>query len=353
MIKVAIVDDSRTARVVLRQAMEKDPALLVVGEAATGAEAMQLIKRFDPDLITMDIYLDKENGLDVAAWIMSETPRPIIAITGVSPDDPKLVYKALERGVLEVFPKLPGPENSKYERQCEKLVRLIKSLAAVPVLHLSAKRSGGAIKRGSKPKVSSIPPPSTPRSSSVGILLIGASTGGPAIVCSLLEALPKPCPVPVVVVQHISESFGRGFAVWLEQSTGRKTILMEETTNLESNVVYVAPDSRHIKFTSVARLTVVEENENSAIVPSIDMLFESGAKCYGSSAMAVLLTGMGRDGANGMKSLHESGAYTLVQSPETCAVDSMPRNAIDLKAVDSIADPDRLSRAINSRLRKE
>ncbi len=145
MIKVLIVDDSKIARQALRTALERDPEILVVGEAETGDQAMKLTKKRDPDLVTMDVYLAEENGLKVTGRMMKESPRPILMVTGVNPTDPKLIYQAMEKGALDVFPKLPSPDNSAYDQQCNLLARMIKLYAAVPVLGGSRRKTTVAL----------------------------------------------------------------------------------------------------------------------------------------------------------------------------------------------------------------
>ncbi|MCP4679110.1 MAG: chemotaxis protein CheB [Deltaproteobacteria bacterium] len=352
MIKVVIVDDSMTARLALRRALEKDPAVLIVGEAATGSQAMKMIRKVEPDLVTMDVFLEEENGLDVAAWIMAEFPRPIIVVTGVNPSDPRLLYKALEKGALEVFPKLPSPTNRRYEEQRSKLVRLVKNLSSVPVLHRS-RRASKSPRRAFKSE--SAPPMPTARQAiaertSFKILLIGASTGGPPVISDLLQALPSPFPIPIVVVQHISEGFGKGFANWLGQVGGFRSKLVEKREELEPGTVYVAPDDQNMRFASIQYLTPTEVGDANAIRPSVNVLFSSGARHFGASAIAVLMTGMGRDGSQGMKDLFDAGSFTIAQSMDTCAVDSMPRSAIGMNAVDAVLTPEDIAKTITRKV---
>ncbi len=360
MIKIVIVDDSRTARLALRQALEKDSELLIVGEASTGAETIQMIKRYKPDLVTLDVFLEKENGLDVAVSIMAEQPCPLIVITGVNPSDPQLIYKAMQRGVLEVLAKLPSPKSREYEKQRIELVRLIKSLASVPVVQRAVKnraRLRSLIKRLSVPpkirhkeKRDKQRQPTDIRLNPK-VLLIGASTGGPPLISTLLQALPKPFPLPIVIAQHISEGFAEGFTVWLSQVSGFSTVLLQESTLIVPGTVYVAPDNQHVRFSSIDYLVPVAVDKNDIIKPSIDLLFSSGAEHLGSAAIAVLLSGMGKDGSAGLKSLFNAGAFTIVQAPETCIVDSMPQAAIDLQAAESVLQPEDMGHNISYRLR--
>lgn len=350
MVKVVIVDDSPTARLGLRQALESDPGILVVGEAANGNEAMSLIRKHDPDLVTMDVFLEEENGLDVAARIMAELPRPIIVVTGVNPSNPRLIYNALNRGVLEVFAKLPGHATSGYPEQKKAFIRLVKTLSGVPVLtrgrRYSPERVADETKKFISPRISAL---SLARKKPE-ILLIGASTGGPPVVAELLRALPKTFPSPIVVVQHISNGFGAGLADWLGQVSRFPCVSVTKAMSMAPNTVYVAPDNRHLKFSSKTFVFPVVPAVEDVICPSIDTLFFSAERHFGSCAVGILLTGMGQDGARGLKKLYDAGSFTIVQAPETCVVDSMPQTAIHLKGVHQILSPDAMPNHVQARM---
>ena len=327
MIKVLIVDDSRTARAALRAILERDSEILVVGEASTSHETMALIHRFDPHFVTMDIYLGPENGLDLTRRIMTEAPRPILVITGVSPNDPELGYQAIERGALDVFPKPPGPMHSNYATQSAKLVRLVKTLSKVPVLHQRRRKS-----------VTVHPPIFTAPFEKQGVivtskqpidlLLIGASTGGPPVISGVLERLKRPCPIPIVVIQHITSGFAAGFSDWLSHTTGHPTHLVNESVSLRSGTVYIPMDDTNLVFTSANIVRAVEEPNTRGPKPNIDRLFLSAAKHSRARTLALVLTGMGSDGAEGLAALKSAGATVAVQEPSSCAVDSMPRSAL-------------------------
>jgi two-component system chemotaxis response regulator CheB len=346
-IKVVIVDDLKTVRYALRRALESDSQVLVVAEAATGAEALRMIDKFNPDLVTMDIHLEKENGLDVTSTIMSRCPRPILVVTGVNPTDPGQIYKAIGRGALDVFPKLPAPGSPEYDGQRRAFLRLVKTLSSVPVL--TRRTPNHAIANDLKvelspPLLSTIPPRTRVPTAA---LLIGASTGGPPVLCNILSALKKPFRIPVVIVQHISAGFAAGFARWLGQTSGFRTVLATKHVTLEPGVVYVAPDSQHIRFVTGNNLTSSPAAQSDPISPSIDKLFESAATLLGARALGVLLTGMGRDGAAGLKALRDAGARTIAQAPETCAVDSMPKTAILLEGASKVLRPEHIADTVN------
>lgn len=351
MIKIVIVDDSQTARLALRRALESDPQILVVAEAQSGSEALRAVERFSPDLITMDVYLEEENGLDVTLSIMSRFPRPIVVVTGMNPTDPALVYKAMDRGALDVFPKLPASTDPAYDERRKALLRVVKNLSKVPVLtRRSPTKSKPPLeppaqdRRPAHPEGRS-PMPDTPTPE---VVLIGASTGGPPVLSRLLASLPKPFPIPVVIVQHISSGFDAGFAHWIQQTSGFQTVLVQRQTRVAPNTVLVAPDSQNLHFVTSSTLAPTPTSETDLICPSINVLFKSGARHIGPRATGVLLTGMGRDGAEGLKALRDAGASTIAQAPETCAVDSMPQSAVNIGAVMRVMPPEQIAYAISS-----
>jgi two-component system chemotaxis response regulator CheB len=182
--------------------------------------------------------------------------------------------------------------------------------------------------------------------------VIGASTGGPPVLEAILKELPNPFPTPIAVVQHMTAGFNREFARWLSEVTGRRAVMVEEPVFMEPGVVYLATDDRHLVLTSRFELAPSDSNERRFQRPSVDVLFESAARHFGSQVAAVLLTGMGSDGIEGMAALKACGAFTLAQKPESCVVDSMPRGAIDREIVDVVADPAGIAAALTEHSRE-
>ncbi len=330
MITVLIVDDLSTARTALRLALEAEPDIKVVAEASGGSEALRLIERWQPALVTMDLFLRRENGLDVAAKIMAASPRPILIVTSADTSDKGLVFRAVEAGVLDVAAKLPSPRSPGYEQQRKRLVRLMKSLSKVPV-----------VRRFRPAKPASEPPP-RPRvripKSEAGfqMLLIGTSTGGPPALAALLDQLRAPFPLPIAVVQHMAVGFMAGFADWLRQVTGHPIVNVGRRTRPLPGTVYLPPDDHHLRLSSPQMIEPSAEPPHDYQRPSVDILFKSAAVHLGSRAIGVILTGMGGDGSQGMLALLRAGALTIAQDPETCVVSSMPQQAIALGAVGKI-----------------
>ena len=356
-VRVLIVDDSATARLALRRALESDPGIQVVGEVATGKEVLGEVRRLRPDLVTMDVYLRAENGLDVAATLMREQAVPILVVTAANPRHPELVYRAMAAGVLDVCAKLPSPEAVAYPGRRVALVRLVRALARVPVVHRrisvrpSTPLAPGAM---GQPRMA-IPPQDPPPPDLLAAtreprhqwLLLGASTGGPRLVLELLRSVPR-LRVPVVVAQHITRGFTDGFAQWLASEAHRVVEVVREPSAAVENVVYVPPDGRDLEIRP-GRILVPVEALSAELGPSIDTLFGSAARHGGASSVAVLMTGMGRDGAAGLADLARAGAMTIAQEPASCIVDSMPRAAIALGAARQVLHPKEIAHLITSR----
>ena len=320
LVRALIVDDSVTARVALKVALAGDPAVLVVGEAETGDEALRLAHRLKPDIVLMDVYLRGQNGLDVAAELMSASPCPILAVTAANPSDPALVFRGMDVGVLDICLKPPAPTSPGYEDARRRLTRLVKVLAEVPVVTRPARTSS-----------SPTPPPRAAEPGVPGLVLLGASTGGPPALREILSLLPSPFPLPVVVVQHLTAGFGPGFVAWLSEASGHAVSLVQRPETLAPGRVYVAADDRHARVSAQAVLPD-DAPPRRYQRPSVDVLFTSAAEAFRGPVAAALLTGMGSDGAEGLLALRRAGALTLAQSPETCVVPSMPAEAIALGA---------------------
>ena len=343
--RVLIVDDSAVARQALRVALTADRGLRVVGEAATGVEALQLIDELRPDIVTMDVFLRAENGIDVAAAIMSRCPVPILVVTAKNPSEPGLLYSALEAGALDVWAKPPPRRSAHYEEQRARLVRVIKALARVPVVRRFRRRPASA---GQRPSPVQSPADAELRDAGrIAAILIGASTGGPPVLARILRDLRAPFEIPIVIVQHMAPGFGPGFVEWLSDVSGHRVRIVERATTLSPGAVVLAPPERHLVFRGLHLVAPLDDVRRDYQRPSINTLFESAARHLGSRAIAVVLTGMGRDGADGLAMLKSAGAVTMVQSPPSCAVSSMPVSALAAGGVGHSVEPG----AIAERLR--
>ncbi len=342
MIHVLIVDDSPTASLALRQALESDVSIQVVGEARSGAEALRLIRRFTPDMVTMDVNLQGEDGIDVTATIMATSPRPILVVTGVFPSDPTLSYRAVEAGALEVTAKICGPHMPQYARERDHLVRLVKTLSAVPVVHRYRRASPFAPPEAKGGLAALARPRAWRLGGSPDLVLMGASTGGPATVARILSQLRAPFDLPLVVVQHISSGFAEGFSRWLSAVTGHQTVTVDEPRRILPGRVHLASDGEQMVFASRDRLAPAKASKESHYAPSFDELLSSAAR-HGVAALSVILTGMGSDGTEGLTALRSLGGTAIAQAPSSCVATGMPTSAIEAGVIDRVLHPEEIA----------
>ena len=330
MIKVLIVDDSATQRQLLRQVLSLEPEFEVVGEAADGLEAVELCGRLEPDLVTMDIQMPRMNGFEAIRHIMAESPRPIVVLTSSMSDrELGITFKALEQGALMVLGK-PG-NLSDSEDNLQKLRDQLKAMAAVKVVG----RRRDLTQRHPAPKVAR--PLIAPLTrSKVALVCLGASTGGPPALQAVLKGLnPENFP-PIVVVQHINPGFAKSLASWLNDTTGFLVKLASVGESLQPGRVLLAPEEKHLVVIRGGRVNLSAGPTVDGHCPSVSALFRSAAEVYGPAAVGVLLTGMGRDGAQGLLEMRQAGAKTIAQDKETSVVWGMPGEAVTLGAAGDV-----------------
>jgi two-component system chemotaxis response regulator CheB len=332
-IKVLLVEDSPLAITILKRMIGKAADMQVVGTARTGVEAMELIPKLKPDVVCTDLLMPKMNGLELTQAIMEKHPKPILVISAsVQDEDKNNVFQLLEAGAVDVFAKPRSGQIEDYESLTEKLLGKIRVLAGVKVF---TKRSKGSILNPKQATIST-PRPTTPPVSlptSVKILAIAASTGGPQAFQEILRHLPANFPVPVVCVQHISTGFLDGFLHWLEQTCPLKVAIAKTGDSPRAGTIYFPPERNHLQLDVQGRFYCVDGPNVDGHCPSATVLFQSVAKYYRSSAVGILLSGMGKDGAAGLLELKQKGSFTIAQNEETSVVFGMPQEAIKLGAV--------------------
>ena len=337
MIRVLIVDDMVTIRMALRFILESDPELTVAGEAGSGEEALDFCRKSRPDIVTMDINMPGMGGYEAIRQIMREAPCPIVVITGIESQYlMEVSFKALELGALTVLPTPRGlsPDNS----DAISLIHQIKTMAGVKVV----RRRGGEAPPGMRERVSH--PSAAPLKETVAsqlrkaaqLVAIGLSTGGPPALQVVLNGLPSNFPLPIVIVQHISQGFVFGLGSWLSKTTPFRCKVGEQGETIQAGIVYLAPDNTHLTVKGNGELWLDASEPVSGHRPSASVLFESVARNFGAKAVGLLLTGMGEDGAVGLKSMHQAGAYTIAQDEASSVIFSMPKAAIELNAVEEV-----------------
>jgi two-component system chemotaxis response regulator CheB len=326
-VRVLIADDSLVAREMLATILNSDPEIEVVGQAMDGEEAVAMTARLRPDLITMDIHMPKMDGLQATERIMAYTPTPILVVSSsVRGEGVGSAFDALALGALEVIKKPEPRDWADLERIGRDVIRKAKVLANVRVItHIRGRREQ---REAQAARIGGV-------AGGRSLIAIGSSTGGPTALLAVLGRMPADLKVPVLVAQHIADGFVPGLVNWLNAGCAINVVLAEEGVQPEAGTAYFAPTGANMVIES-GIIRFREPSKGQLYIPSADTLFESVARCYGKRAVAILLTGMGADGAEGMKHLHELGAATIAQNEATCTVYGMPKAAVDLGAVEQV-----------------
>ena len=340
MIRVLLADDSTLVRAILKDVLGSAGDMTVVGEAVNGVEAVALNEALRPDIIIMDILMPVMGGLEATETIMAKRPAPILILSATLDDrDVKLAFTAIKKGALDVMGKPALAADVNQGEFVARLLEKIRLLARIKVIH--------HIQRRREPDAVAVQKLPANRS----ILAIGASTGGPKAVLSILKTLPAGFNGAVFVVQHISSGFAHGFAHWLDIECQLPVRLAEAGDQPLRGEVLVAPTDCQMRLENGV-IRVLDAPAVNCCRPSIDVFFSSLAADRGRDTVGVLLTGMGRDGAQGLAEIRNSGGFTIVQDEKSCVVFGMPKAAIALNAAEAVlsleAIPDAVNKIFNS-----
>lgn len=349
-IKVLVVDDSPTAREFLVYLFASDQEVQVIGTATNGEEAFAAVKNKKPDVVTMDIHMPRMNGYDATRAIMENYPVPIVIVTGsLSDAELNSPFAALEAGAVAVVKRPESMHHRDHAATARALIQTVKLMSEVKVVRRWAEHRSVVPAAPERARNELFP-----ARTGIKLVAIGASTGGPLVLQQILSVLPKDFPVPIVVVQHITEGFTEGFADWLTDASGFPVKVVTEGESMKPGHVYIAPNSRHITMiNNQGRIGLKTGNPENGHVPSVSCLFRSVANVYGPSAIGVLLTGMGKDGAAELGLMKEKGALTLAQDKASSVVHGMPGEAINLGAASYVLPPEKIASALIAIIRQQ
>ena len=337
--RIGIVNDLRLAVESLKRAIATLPGATIAWVAEDGIQAVAMCAEDPPDVVLMDMIMPNMDGVEATRRIMQASPCPILVVTATVEGNASKVFEALGAGALDAV-ATPGIAADGSAVNAAPLIRKIQTIGVIArVQHAGA-------------QIPAVSVAQTAHGSTIGpFIAIGVSTGGPQALATVLRALPNPIPCAVVIVQHIDPAFAPGLADWLAHATGHRVELARPGDALVPNRVVLASTTDHIVLGSAGRLAYTEDPRDSVYRPSVDVFFESVGRSKAAPGVAVLLTGMGRDGAIGLGWLRASGWHTIAQDKETSVVWGMPGAAVELGAAVQTLPIDEIGPAIAHRIR--
>ena len=351
MINVLIVDDSAVVRQHLKDVLESDKDIRVMGTAKDGEEAVRFVQEKKPDVITMDINMPNMNGFEATRKIMETNPVPIVIVTAsYDRSDVEKSFHSMEAGALAIIEKPFGEGHPHSKETQNDLVQTVKLMSEVKVVRRwkrERERQSEAIDKKVSDKGLK------KRDKKIKIVAIGASTGGPPIIQTILSGLKKGYSAPILVVQHISKGFLEGLVEWLRQSTGLPVHIAKHGEELLPGHIYFARDDYHLGVDKDGRLRLSREEIENGLRPSVSYLFRSIINSFDGEAVGILLTGMGKDGAMEMKMMKDNGAVTIAQDRESSVVYGMPGEAVRLDGATYVLSPEEIAPTLEALARVE
>jgi two-component system, chemotaxis family, protein-glutamate methylesterase/glutaminase len=331
-IRVLVVDDSSFMRNALKRSIEQDSRFKVIDTATNGQEGVNKAIALKPDVVTLDVEMPIMNGLEALKAIVAKTTIPVVMVSGVTEAGAKITIDALTLGAVDFIPKSKGAEHIH-----EKL------LAAV---NAGLNRKIMAIRRVA-PAIPSLRPMRAVARVPSKLVMIGSSTGGTQALQEVIRSLPAKFPVPIVIAQHMPPQFTLALAKRLDDLCAVRVVEAEDGMPLAPGTAYIGPGGKHLRVTAT-QIKVNDERGESLYKPSVDVLAESAITAFGKQVLAVMLTGMGNDGAKEFTRLHKAGGYTLAQDQTTCVVYGMPRALVEAGAADEVLPLEQIGPRIRS-----
>lgn len=343
MICVLIVDDMASSRQLMSHILSRDGEFHVVGQACDGLQAVAMAKKLRPDLILMDINMPQMDGFEATREIMTERPTPIVLISGsTAVHEVETGMRALHAGALTLRMKPPGPNSPGFEAAAEELLDTAKLMSEVKVVRRLRQEKHAETGKVRSKTVAGL----EQQAAALKVCAIATSTGGPPALQKLLSRLPPDFSLPILVVQHIAAGFTRGFATWLNSAVPLRVKLAEAGESLQPGTVYIAPEDGHLTLSRMGRILISEDAPCGGFRPSGTILFRSAAQAFGQGVLAMILTGMGRDGVAGLHDVRREGGTILAQDEASCVVFGMPRAAIAAGLPDRVLSLEAIPRAM-------
>lgn len=339
-IKILITDDSLTVRNFLVKILSFDPEVEIVGTAQDGLEAVEFVKKTKPDVITMDINMPRMDGFEATLKIMQENPIPIVIVSGdYNIADTVKTFKALECGAVAILPRPVGIGNPDFEENVDKFVSTVKLFSQVKVIRRWNKTHHPIQVKDHLPVSSQT---SKGIDQPIRMIAIGASAGGPLVLQQILRDIPSTIEVPLLIVQHLDIEFAQGYVDWLNILSNIPVKIAKDGDVLLPGVAYMAPGGHHIGVRPYNSILVSNEAPEKGHRPSVAYMFRSVRKVYRNQVLAIILSGMGNDGAEELKLLKDIGAITIAQDFESSLIHGMPGESIRIGAASYVFSPDQI-----------
>jgi two-component system, chemotaxis family, protein-glutamate methylesterase/glutaminase len=339
-IRVLIVDDSHTTQKLFSRILDDDHRFELVAVASNGREAVDYVARFKPDIVSMDLNMPLMDGMEATREIMQKNPVPILIVSSYyDVSDQEMAIQALDAGAVSIMPKPAGIGHPDYQSTVKGFLRMLRTLSEVKVVRRKTtyRHSNNRIGQNENLNYAKFEP-----TNDYKILIIGASAGGPESTKIILSSLSPGFPLPVVIVQHIDAHFSEGYRLWLNSYSGIPVLIPSENQHLLPGHAYVAPGGKHLVLKGEGIATFSDAPPDKGHKPSVSQLFKSAGQVFGSKVIAVILSGMGSDGAKELKNLRDLGAMTFTQNEATCLVYGMPGEAVKLGAASKVLSPDKI-----------
>jgi len=362
--RVLVVDDSAFMRKVLESIFNADELLQVVGHAKDGREAIALAESLKPDVITMDLNMPHLDGLQATAQIMTTNPRPIVVVSSESKEGAASTLKALELGAIDFVTKPSSGIDLDMQSVKDELLRKVRVAAKVRVVRTASRLAAQLhIPTNGSPNATPVPtarpaaaaplasPAVLPADMRFPVVVLAASTGGPATVMRLAPGFTRDFPAAVILVQHMPAAFTTQYALQLAEFTGIRVKEAEANESIVPGTFYICPGGQHLRVSPTGRFQLdAATGRIEGYLPNIDVTMESVAAFAGAMSIGVVLTGMGSDGARGARNIKTAGGYVLAQDEATSVIFGMPPEAIKIGCVDQVLGIDDIYSALEKRV---
>lgn len=350
-IRVLVVDDSLFMRRMISDILAQDSEIEVVGAARDGQQGLEMALQLKPDVITLDVEMPVMDGVAMLERLMAQQPTPVVMVSSLTREGAEITLRCLELGAVDFVTKPSGAISLDLYKVSSQIIEKVKAAARAPrhrLVKLSPPSEGRVAAEPSGGRGAATPK----EASHLPLVVIGASTGGPRALSLLMSQLPPDFHAPTVIIQHMPEGFTRSLAERLDRLCHLQVREAQEGDCLQSGVAYLAPGGRHLQLLRGGRLRLSDEPPLHGVRPAVDITLFSIAQNYSGSVVVAILTGMGNDGAMGVRALHAKGARILAEDESSCVVFGMPRAAIQTGCVHQTAPIEQMAQRITEEVQQ-